>query len=793
MISLSRCGRRLVTQWTSRLAIGTAAFLSVHLTVYAADASSFMPTEKPSDAVIKESASLPVLPQPLHYQNAKRTAAPVSTTTTEQPAEANTGTVAKTDNTVKQSAEVKVKPLPEAPTKPNSLHYTASNRIVVAKAESLTKPADQSEDSITIPVEKAAETVAVKTKAVPIDQPAAIKKDAQVAVLPLPDKQPIVTVVPADMKVVTVVADASPNATQDSNVKSVNTQTVSNQPSVKQSAEELTAPVVKALKATDQPEITPNKTADVAATQEAKVKPVVVAQTTTVSTPANQPAETITIPIEKPAKNVPDLITVDMNRPDENNKFSHAAAPALPIKQSSDRISFYFQNVSIKTLLQLIAKNSGMNFIISEDVKGSTTLNLKNVTWRQALTIILQSHGLASKQIGSALFISTSEDIAQKQAKEFQAVQDATNMAPLSTSLITLKYSDAATIAKVLKSSESSLLTGRGEVSVNVPTNSIIIRDVQSNLNEVKKYVSRLDIPARQVSIEARIVNIDATYESQLGVRFGVSNTRSLSGTLAGANQLRNGTNVAAVRPLSQRLNFNIPANVLSNGTTPGSIGLALARLGPVLLDLELSALEEEGHTQIISKPRVVTANQQKATIQAGEEIPYQQATSSGATSVEFKKAVLSLEIVPQITPDDRIILKLKANQDTRGPQLLVAQGSDTTGSTTSGSGTSATTTSTPAVFGPPTINTQSVESLVLLNDNETVVIGGIYKLTKSNTFDRVPFFGSLPLVGGLFRHRGIKNEKSELLIFLTPKIIKQRPRNYVARNSSTYAANYEK
>lgn len=440
---------------------------------------------------------------------------------------------------------------------------------------------------------------------------------------------------------------------------------------------------------------------------------------------------------------------------------------------SSNRVSFYFQNVPVKTLLQLIAKNSGLNFIISDDVKGNTTLNLKNVTWRQALDIILQSQGLSSRQIGTALFISTTEDIAQKQAKEYQAAQDAANLSPLSTAIIGLKYSDAAEIAKVLKSSEGSLLTPRGEVSVNSPTNTIIIRDVKSNLADVRRYIRRLDIPARQVSIEARIVNIDTSYEAQLGVRFGVSNTRSLSGTLSGANQLAQGVDVASVSPLSQRLNFDLPASLLSTGSTPGSIGLALARLGPVLLDLELSALEEEGHTQIISKPRVVTANQQKAMIQTGEEIPYQQATSSGATSVEFKKAVLSLEIVPQITPDDKIILKLKATQDTRGPQLLVAQGADTSGTVT----TTASLTTTPAVFGPPTINTQEVQSYVLLNDNETVVIGGVYKLTKSNTFDRVPFFGSLPIVGGLFRHRGIKNEKSELLIFLTPKIIRQQGR----------------
>jgi len=446
------------------------------------------------------------------------------------------------------------------------------------------------------------------------------------------------------------------------------------------------------------------------------------------------------------------------------------------VRPYTGRISFYFQNVSVKTLLQLIAKNSGLNFIISDTVKGNTTLNLKNVTWRQSLDIIMHSNGLASRQIGTALFISTAEDIAQKEASEYKATQDVVNMSPLSTAFINLKYSDAAVIAKVLKSADGSLLTVRGEVSINKPTNSIIIRDVKSNLTQIEKYIRRLDIPARQVSIEARIVNVDTTYEAQLGVRFGLSNSRSLSGTWAGASQLANGTSVSAILPIDQRLNFDIPANLLSSGVTPGSIGLALARLGPVLLDLELSALEEDGHSQIIAKPRVVTANQQTARIQTGEEIPYQQATSSGATSTEFKKAVLSLEITPQITPDDRIVLKLKATEDSRGQQLLVAQGGTQVSSATA-TGQAGVITSTPAVFGPPTINTQEVESSVILNDNETVVIGGVYKLSKTNTFDRVPFFGSLPIIGALFRHRGIKNERTELLIFLTPKIIRQAPR----------------
>jgi len=198
----------------------------------------------------------------------------------------------------------------------------------------------------------------------------------------------------------------------------------------------------------------------------------------------------------------------------------------------------------------------------------------------------------------------------------------------------------------------------------------------------------------------------------------------------------------------------------LASGANPGTIGMALARIGGIFLDLELSAMEEEGHGQIISSPHVITSNQKKALIQRGEEIPYQEATSSGATSVSFKKAVLSLEITPQITPDNKIILHLKATEDSRGQQLVLSAGTTVNGVTT------------PPVLGPPIINSQEVESNVLLDNNETIVIGGIYKQTKLNTVDRIPFFGSLPIVGYLFRHSSITNDRHELLIFITPKII---------------------
>ncbi len=444
---------------------------------------------------------------------------------------------------------------------------------------------------------------------------------------------------------------------------------------------------------------------------------------------------------------------------------------ALPdTTDSGDNITFNFQNIDVRSLLQLIAKTSGQNFIISDAVTGRMTLNLRNVTWREALNIILKSRGLAERRVGDAIYISTAEEVRAADTRQYQNVQDIINYAPLVSRILHIKYADPLEIANLLKGTQGTLLSSRGSVAVDTRTNNIVIKDVYPVVAEITREINRIDIPVRQVAIEARIVNLDVLYEEQLGVRFGVSNTRSVSGTLDGANQLAMGTDVADINPLIRRLNFNGAANALTSGALPASFGLALAHLGPVLLDLELSALEEEGHSQIVSRPRVVTSNNRKATIETGEEIPYQEATSSGATSISFKKAVLSLTIIPQITPDNKIILRLKATQDTRGPQLIIS-GSSTDGSTTTG-----------ATFGPPTINTQAVESNVLLRDNETIVVGGIYKQSKTNTMDRVPFFGTIPFVGNLFRHQGLKNETTELLIFLTPHII--HPATYGLQDS---------
>jgi type IV pilus assembly protein PilQ len=426
----------------------------------------------------------------------------------------------------------------------------------------------------------------------------------------------------------------------------------------------------------------------------------------------------------------------------------------LTLKTHHGRLSFYFQNIEVRALLQLIAKNSGLNFIISDTVKGNITLNLQNVTWQQAFNVVLKSHGLTSRRTGNVIYVSTLDDITTNEAKQLQADQAISNLKPLRSTILHLRYANAADIAAILKGAQSNLLTSRGEVAVDARTNSLIIRDISTNLFDLEREIRVLDIPARQVLIEARIVNIDSTYEETLGVRFGVSTSRHLSGTFFGANNINKGISPSNLIDPLQRLNFNVPAHQLFDGTNPGSIALALAHLGPALLDLELSALEGENHAKVIARPRVITSNQKKAIIQTGQEIPYQEATSSGATSVTFKNAVLSMEITPQITPNNKIILTIKANEDTQGPSITTGT-SSTTG---------------PTVI--PIINTESVESNVLLNDQETIVLGGIYRQNKVNTLDRVPFFGSIPLIGYLFSNRGVHDERHELLIFITPKII---------------------
>lgn len=414
---------------------------------------------------------------------------------------------------------------------------------------------------------------------------------------------------------------------------------------------------------------------------------------------------------------------------------------------TGEKLSLNFQNIEVRAVLQLIADFTGLNLVTSDTVQGNLTLRLKNVPWDQALDIILRTKGLAMRQNGNVLQIAPSEEIAAREKLELESQKQVTELAPLRSEFIPVNYAKASDIAALLKAKENSLLSPRGNVAVDERTNTLLVQDVSDKLTEIRKLVTTLDVPQRQVLIESRIVVADDNFSKDLGVRFGASRSRNVNGetattgTLAGTNTLIAGN---ATPSQLDRLNVNLPA-----GAGAGSIALAIAKL-PVgtLLELELSALQKEKRGEVISNPRVVTANQKEAYIEQGEEIPFLEASSSGATTVSFKKAVLSLKVKPQITPDNRIIMDLTVNKDSRGQTVLLA-GSQI-----------------------PAINTKQVSTQVLVDNGETIVLGGIYEQTNSTDSQRIPFFGDLPYIGFLFKQQLNINDKNELLIFVTPKIL---------------------
>jgi type IV pilus assembly protein PilQ len=422
--------------------------------------------------------------------------------------------------------------------------------------------------------------------------------------------------------------------------------------------------------------------------------------------------------------------------------FTNFSLAAVPEKEAL--LSFNFQKISIRDLISILAKYSHANIILSSQISNQEiSLHLEQVTWQQALTTVLGSQSLSERQIGDTLIIAPINDINQQIQQQFLLQQQQNELAPLTAKVIHLRYAKAQEIAAMLKENNNHLLSSRGNVAVDLRTNSLWLEDTPTQFSQLKILIDQLDNPAQQVSIEARVVTLDSNYEKELGVRFGLSGGNHLSGTLAGANQLANHVNPAAVS-LKDRLNFDFSAS--PTGGNAGTMGLALAKLADgYMLDLELSALQAEGAGEIIAKPSLVTANQQAATIQTGEEIPYQEKTSSGATNVAFKKAVLSLEVTPQVTADNRILLTLHISQDKPSSKL---------------------------VNGVPAIETREIQTQVLVNNNQTLVLGGIYEETEDSQQERIPFFGDLPIIGKLFQHHHDEKEKRELLIFVRPAIL---------------------
>lgn len=417
-------------------------------------------------------------------------------------------------------------------------------------------------------------------------------------------------------------------------------------------------------------------------------------------------------------------------------------------------ISLNFQSIEVRAVLQLLADFTGKNLVAADTVSGSITLRLQNVPWDQALDIILTTKGLGKREDGNVMWIAPAEEITAREQAESEARQKLAELAPLYTEFMPVNFAKATEVAGLLKSEEHKVLTERGNVTVDERTNTLIVNDTERKLAEIRELMKVLDVPVRQVLIESRIVNASTNFSKSLGVKFGASSDETngrtnlnISGNLNGTTQLTNDETLQ----MNDRLNVNMPAQRLQGVPfSPTSIGLAIAKL-PFgrLLELELSALQAEGEGEIISNPRVVTSNQKEAIISQGTEFPYQQASASGATNTEFKEAVLQLKVTPQITPDDHIIMDIAVNKDALN--LTATNGS-----------------------GEPAIDTQKVESQVLVNDGETLVIGGIYEQTKSNNVVRTPFFGDLPYVGRLFQNKSGTNEKKELLIFVTPKIVRE-------------------
>lgn len=424
---------------------------------------------------------------------------------------------------------------------------------------------------------------------------------------------------------------------------------------------------------------------------------------------------------------------------------------------SGEKLSLNFQNIEIRSLLQVIADFTNFNIVTSDSVTGALTLRLKDVPWDQALDIIMQAKNLGMRKNGSVLWIAPKDEIDAKEKREFEAQAAIANLEPLRTQSFQLNYTKAIEIAKGLTgqglggggggsgSNNTRILSPRGSVIAETRTNQLFVSDIPTRLADVAELIQKLDIPVRQVLIEARIVEASDTFGKSLGVRLGggiVNNNNSIGVQPT----ISNGTATFS----ASNTNFvNLPAvSPGSTGNVPGTFAISLFNSSfSRLLNLEISALEADGKGKVVSSPRVVTADQTKALIEQGTELPYQVATSSGATSIAFRKANLKLEVTPQITPEGNIILTLDVNKDTVGQQTL-------------------------AGFA---INTKHVQTEVLVENGGTVVIGGIFELTEQNDESRIPVLGEVPYLGALFRTRNRTFNKTEMLVFITPKMITDR------------------
>ena len=433
---------------------------------------------------------------------------------------------------------------------------------------------------------------------------------------------------------------------------------------------------------------------------------------------------------------------------------------------SGQRLTLNFQDIETRAVLQLLAETSGRNIVVSDTVQGNVTLRLRNVPWDQALDIVMTTKGLDMRENGNVIIVAPAEEIAAREQADLEARAAINELEPMYSEFLQVNYAKASDLAGLIGGgsgeASGSLLSDRGTVAIDERTNTLLVQDTAERLQDIRRLVRTLDIPIRQVLIESRIVIVNDDFSRDLGIRMGVTaediSSDSIvvaSGTGTGSNNYLTsildaindptGQTPVTLPDLSERYNVNVPI-----GDAAGRFSLAVLT-EDYLVDLELTALETEGRGEIVSTPRVITANQKEAVIEQGVEIPYQESSSSGATTTQFKKAVLSLTVTPQITPDNNIIMDLRVSNDTVGELVASATGGFV-----------------------PSIDTRNVETQVLVNDGQTVVLGGIYETERRETITKVPWLGDIPAVGALFRSRQNLTNKAELLIFVTPRILNE-------------------
>jgi type IV pilus assembly protein PilQ len=446
-----------------------------------------------------------------------------------------------------------------------------------------------------------------------------------------------------------------------------------------------------------------------------------------------------------------------------------------------ERISLNFQDIEVRAVLQLIADFTDLNLVASDTVSGNITLRLQNVPWDQALELVLRTKGLDSRRIGNVLMVAPAVEIAERERQEIESNKQIAELAPLQSEFIRIRYAKASEVVNLFEAGSEeggSLVSDRGSVVVDERTNSIIITDTATKLAEIRDLIERVDVPIRQVMIEARIVIASTNLDEELGIEWGGGyiGIDSSNGNIYSASGSReqvvsfNQDTVAGVTPT---LNYPVQGGQQQGGNQGGDgqqqqqgLGAALVDLGvsqatsgfavgftsnDLFLTAELSALESSGQGEVVSQPKIITGDKQLATIKSGSEIPYQEGAASGATTVSFKEAVLKLEVTPNITPDDRILLDLVVNQDSLGD--LVPSG---TGGLI------------------PTINTTQLTTQVLVGNGETVVLGGVFQNDEITQIRKVPFLGDIPYLGTLFKNTASKTSKTETLIFITPRILSE-------------------